>query len=174
TASPRHVNCRSRGADRRAFVVPFLLGELLGAVDDDVALVVDGDAEAIERRLGRALGDGALGRVLAAVTGADDLAFARLGGAVLVGAGGADGVDFSVVVDDQNAVALGELVDDAGFGVIGLGPDVDGCFLEGGGGGGSAGPATGSWAARAATGGRGRRRFLGGVGDAAGRATRTR
>src|SRR4051794_4908503 len=99
------IRCRKLSQlDERGLVVPVLLVELLGLVDDDVALVVFADRVAVERALGRALGAGALAGEAAAVAGADDFILLDLHGAVLVRAGRGGGVELALVADDQHAV----------------------------------------------------------------------
>src|SRR5262249_15042391 len=93
--------------------------------DDDVAFVVDRNAIAIQRDLGRALGGGALDRVFAPVGAAEKLVVLEHHDRILVAAGCRRGVDLALVGDDENPLGLGELVDDAVLGVIALGPDID-------------------------------------------------
>src|SRR5436190_6678899 len=106
--------------DRRAFVFPFLLAELFRRVDDDLAGVVDADAEAEQRRLRRAARGRALHREVAVVAGALDLVVLDLGyRAAAVRAQAADRADLVFLADDQDALVLEEIVVDAVVVVIG-------------------------------------------------------
>src|SRR5262249_21216171 len=97
----------------------------------------------------------AVERILASVARADDLAALLLHRTVFVRAGGVHGVDLPLVADDDDAVGLGQLVEDrAVLRKIRLGADVD--RTGRGRRGGSGGVAVVGVSARARTGGGGR------------------
>src|SRR5829696_203045 len=119
--------------DERGVFFPVLLLEGLGLVDDHVALVVFGEGEAGERRLGGALG-GFAGVVEAALVGrAVDRAVRDLQRGLLVRADRAQGIEPFALADEQDAVRLlDELVVDAVLGVAGERAGVDARGIGGG------------------------------------------
>src|SRR5438105_11483944 len=93
--------------DEGPVLLPILLAELFGAIDDDIAFVVGRDGITEQRRLGRALFDHAFGSEMTLVAGAVVARFIHLHGAVPVCAPRGDRIDLAIFADDQSLIRLG-------------------------------------------------------------------